>query len=168
MKPLSIQKFISLLNRILKLIKIIPIFLPNSKDKTQTYFLQQTQSITSQCSCGKANSQLICPTSLLTCFIYWNAYFMTLFPTHLQWNPFQVINNNAKQNVLKKIDLRLLLRLFIKAFVSCHKLWKNKQKDLLWSHFWIDLRGTSYWQHMWIPTYAKYFKKNNTSTKLLS
>ena len=122
MKPLSIQKFISLLNRVLKLIKIIPIFLPSSKDKTRNYFLQQTQSIASQCSCGIANSQLICPTSLLTCFIYWNAYFMTLFSTHLQWNPFQVMNNNAKQNVLKKVDLRLLKML---AVISSEKVNKK-------------------------------------------
>ena len=123
MKPLSIQKFISLLNRILKLIKIIPIFLPSSKDKTRNYFLQQTQSIASQCSCGIANSQLICPTSLLTCFIYWNAYFMTLFSTHLQWNPFQVMNNNVKQNVLKKVDLRLLLKMLV--VISSEKINKK-------------------------------------------
>ena len=123
MKPLSIQKFISLLNRILKLIKIIPIFPPGSKDQTWTYFLQQTQSITSQCSCGIANSQLICPTSLLTCFIYWNAYFMTLFSTQLQWNPFQVMNNNVKQNVLKKVDLRLLLKMLV--VISSEKINKK-------------------------------------------
>ena len=38
---------------------------------------------------------------------------MTLFSTHLQWNPFQVMNNNAKQNVLKKVDLRLLKMLVV-------------------------------------------------------
>ena len=38
---------------------------------------------------------------------------MTLFSTHLQWNPFQVMNNNAKQNVLKKVDLGLLKMLVV-------------------------------------------------------
>ena len=162
MKPLSIQKFISLLNRILKLIKIIPIFPPGSKDKTWNYFLQQTQSITSQCSCGIANSQLICPTSLLTCFIYWNAYFDFIFNS----SAMESISSDEQQCKAKCFK-KGSLKAFIEN-VSCHKLWKNKQKDLLGSHFWKNLRGTSYWQYMWIPTYAKYFKKNNTSTKLLS
>ena len=53
----------------------------------------------------------------------------------------------------------------LKTFIeneSCHKLWKNKQKHLLWSHFWINLRGTSYCQYIWIAMFA------NTSNKLLS
>ena len=61
--PSPSLKLISWLNRILNIIKIIPIFFSCSKDKTLTYFLRQTQFLTNQCSCGIVNSQLICPTS---------------------------------------------------------------------------------------------------------
>ena len=48
---------------------------------------------------------------------------MTLFSTQLQWNPFQVMNNNVKQNVLKKVDLRLLLKMLV--VISSEKINKK-------------------------------------------